>query len=78
MYGTSKAQISEMQSQGLIPILDIDIQGTEKFLKVYPESNTLFIFPPSIVELQARLEKRGTETDESMKIRMTNARKEIA
>jgi len=62
MYGTSKKQIELMQQNQRIPILDIDIQGTEKFLKVYPQSNTLFLFPPTIADLQARLEKRGTET----------------
>lgn len=77
MYGTSKKQIADMQAKKLIPILDIDIQGTEKFLKVYPNSNTLFLFPPTLAELQARLEKRGTETKESLETRMNNATREI-
>ena len=62
MYGTTKKQIAEIQKAGKIPILDIDIQGTEKVLEVYPNSNTIFVYPPTVRELQARLVKRKTET----------------
>ena len=37
----------------------------------------MFLFPPTVPELQARLEKRGTETAQSIEVRMTNAKKEI-
>lgn len=52
LYGTSKTQIKETQASKKIPLLDIDIQGTETFLESFPESNTLFIFPPSIETLE--------------------------
>ena len=76
-YGTAKRQIKAIQDEMKIPLLDIDIQGTEKFVSVYPETNTLFIFPPSFDSLKTRLEKRGTETPESLKKRLGNSGKEI-
>ena len=47
-------------------------------MKVFPETNNLFVFPPSIQDLEARLTKRGTETPESLKTRLGNAIKEIS
>ena len=52
MYGTAKSQIRSIQAAGKIPLLDIDIQGTEDFLRAFPETNTLFVFPPSVSTLQ--------------------------
>ena len=77
MYGTSKSQITHISDQKQIPILDIDIQGTEKFLKAFPETNTLFMFPPSIADLEKRLTARGTETAETLKTRLGNSVIEI-
>ena len=77
MYGTSKSQIAAIRDAGKIPLLDIDIQGTEKFVKAYPETNTLFVFPPSVDALKTRLEKRGTETAETLATRLGNATKEM-
>ena len=57
--------------------MDIDIQGTVKFCKCFTNTNTLFVLPPSIEELEARLRKRGTETEESLKTRIGNSTIEI-
>jgi len=77
LYGTEKIQIEEMEKEELIPILDIDIQGTEKFLKVHPEANTLFLFPGKVEDLRKRLIRRKTETEESLELRMKNAHIEM-
>jgi len=61
-----------------IPLLDIDIQGTHKFIKAFPESRTMFILPPTVGDLEKRLITRGTETPESLKTRIGNAKAEIA
>ena len=47
-------------------------------MKVFPTSHTLFILPPSIEVLKDRLTKRGTETPEKIKTRLTNAITEIS
>ena len=59
-------------------MLDIDVQGTENFLKAFPETNTMFIFPPSKDALEKRLRARGTETEATLKTRIGNANAEMA
>lgn len=73
MYGTEKAQIAEFSKNNIIPLLDIDIQGAKKVYAAFPDSNFIFICPPSFKILKERLLFRGTETEESLKIRMKNA-----
>jgi guanylate kinase len=77
-YGTSKKQIRDTQASKKIPLLDIDIQGTETFLESFPESNTLFLFPPSTEILEQRLRSRGTDKEEDIQMRLSNARTEIS
>ena len=77
LYGTSKSQIMQIQEEERIPLLDIDIKGTQKFLRAFPEAHTIFIFPPSIEELEDRLIARGTETQNSLRIRMSEAKNEV-
>jgi len=77
MYGTSKSYIQKIQQENKIPVLDIDVQGALKFQKVFPDSNYIFILPPSIAALRERLVKRGTETEKSLETRLTNAGHEI-
>ena len=70
-YGTLKSELRRIWSKELIPVLDIDVQGTIHVQKEYPV-NSLFIFikPPSIEELKRRLESRGSEDKESLHARI--------
>ena len=77
MYGTAKSFIKSIQEKGQIPLLDIDVQGTVEFVKAFPETHTLFVFPESYDVLKKRLESRGTETPETLAKRLGNAGKEI-
>lgn len=76
-YGTSKNYIKQIQDSRKIPLLDIDIQGTYKFLKAFPQTRTLFIFPPSVKVLKERLTGRGDTTEEAMVKRLANAVSEV-
>lgn len=67
-----------MRSEGKICILDIDIQGVQKVKKSPLECKYLFIAPPSLEMLHARLRGRGTETEEKIAVRMKNATAELA
>ena len=60
-----------------ILILDIDIQGALYIKEKGIDANYIFITPPSIDELKKRLEERGTETEESIKLRIWNAKREL-
>ena len=78
-YGTLKSELRRMWSKELIPVLDIDVQGTIHVQKEYPV-NSLFIFikPPSIEELKRRLESRGSEDKESLHARISKAAYELS
>ena len=76
-YGTAKSQITKIQGEERIPLLDIDVQGALKFSKVFPNSNFISILPPSIDNLRQRLLGRGTETEETLRTRLGNAQSEM-
>ena len=59
-------------------MLEIDMQGGMNVRKAYPGTVCVFIDPPSWDVLVARLEGRGTESEESMRIRLQTARWELA
>ena len=58
--------------------MDIDVQGYELVKKAYPDITTgIFVTTPNQEVLKQRLQSRGTETEESMKVRMFNAIREM-
>jgi len=75
-YGTPKFFIEQKLKEGKDVALDLDVFGKINFDKVYPQAVGILILPPSMDELEKRLKARGTETKESLKVRMKNARKE--
>ena len=77
-YASPLKDLDEMLSQGLIPVLKIDVQGALSAMKLRPDATTIFILPPSEQELESRILGRGTETPEAISTRLENARKEIA
>jgi guanylate kinase len=76
-YGTEKKQVEEVIARGCICILDLDVQGALNVKRLYPDSVTVFIRPPSLEELEKRLKSRGTEVDEEIDVRLGNAKKEL-
>lgn len=77
-YGTLKSTIEANLQQGFGVVLDIDVQGAESLRQAFPsQAVTVFIAPPSLDELEARLRARGTDSPESVARRMANARHEM-
>ncbi|SCX77430.1 guanylate kinase [Desulfoluna spongiiphila] len=72
-YGTSLETLEATVAQGIDVLLDIDVQGARQMCEALPECVTIFIMPPSVDELRARLEKRGTDSPETIEKRMANA-----
>ena len=58
-------------------VLDVDVQGAFKLREVYPEAITIFVLPPSVAALRRRLKRRGTESEEQLKVRFQNAQREM-
>lgn len=76
-YGTPRYYVEDMVEEGKDVILEIDIQGALKVKEVYEEGVFIFIVPPSMEELQNRIKKRGSETEESLIKRFKSAYKEL-
>lgn len=78
-YGTLKSELERIWKENKVPILDIDVKGAIHVQQQY-KKNTLSIFiePPSIDELEKRLESRGTETKKSIVARVNKAAYEIS
>ncbi len=76
-YGTPKKILEEKMNEGINVILEIEVQGAMKVRKLVPDAVFIFIVPPSISELERRLRKRGTETDDVIAKRVAEAAGEI-
>lgn len=72
-YGTPRQPIDKIRRQGGVMLLDVDIQGAGRLKKEYPEAISIFVLPPSQAILRRRLKRRGTETNQQLKIRLDNA-----
>jgi len=80
-YGTLKATVKNALAQGTDVLLDIDVQGAATIRKtddamVRDSLVDVFIMPPTIEELEKRLRKRGTETEEQVQQRLRTGREE--
>lgn len=76
-YGTKKAFVEKCLSRGENLILEIDTKGALNVKKLMPEATLIFIAPPSIEELEARLRGRHTETEEAIQKRLASIKSEI-
>ena len=76
-YGTPKSFVEDMLRQGKRVLFDIDVFGKVNFDKVYPEATGILILPPSEEELERRLRGRGTDSEEVIRVRLENAKKEM-
>lgn len=75
-YGTLISELENAKEKNLI--FDIDVIGGLNIKRKFKDQSlTIFIKPPSIVELEKRLKKRNSETDSSIKIRIDKAKNEI-
>ena len=77
-YGTPLRPVQEMLAAGRDVLFDIDVQGAAQLSLTLPEARFLFILPPSLAELERRLRARGTDSEDSIRTRLANARAEIA
>lgn len=76
-YGTSFSELKRHTSQGMDVILDVDVQGAKNLKHSLPDVTTIFILPPNLAVLTARLTQRATETAEQLATRLANAKHEI-
>ena len=76
-YGTPKKEVEDSLNKGLNVILEIDWQGAMQIKRERPECLMLFIIPPSKEELMFRLRKRGTDSNNEIRLRFDEALNDI-
>ena len=74
-YGTLRSELEEAP-QGIV--LEIDVQGARQVRETLPEATQVFIAPPSVEVLRERLEGRGSDSPEQVKVRLAEAEGELA
>ncbi len=77
-YGTARTETEALLAQGRDVILDIDWQGARQVRAAMPAAKSVFILPPSRLELERRLKQRGTDADSVIAQRMALARDEMS
>ncbi len=77
-YGTLKSTVRKELSEGHDLILEIDVQGCLQAMAQDPTVTGIFVSPPSRENLEKRLRDRGTETEESIRVRLNNVASEVA
>ena len=77
-YGTLKSTVQKELAEGHDLILEIDVQGCLQAMAQDPTVTGIFVSPPSRENLEQRLRRRGTETEESIRVRLNNVARECA
>lgn len=76
-YGVPKQPVKQAMDKGRDAIVKIDIQGAATIKKIIPQAVFIFLMPPSMEELAARLKQRHTESDFDLDLRLKTAEEEI-
>ncbi|MBN1878975.1 guanylate kinase [bacterium] len=76
-YGTSRKDLKSLLDAGYDVVLDIDVQGALQMKRIYRDAVYVFILPPSVDVLEERLRARQSETEENLRRRLINAKREI-
>lgn len=78
LYGTPKQPIFEQVQTGHTVILEIELEGARQIRKTAPDALQIFILPPSMAVLEARIRKRGQDRPDAIARRLDRAKVEVA
>ena len=76
-YGTPKKAIADRIERGTSVVLEIDVNGADQVVKLFPDAVRIFVMPPTMAELEKRIRLRGRETEEEIVQRLAKAKEEI-
>lgn len=76
-YGTPLKEVERLRNEGKNVVLEIEVDGCQQVVEKVPDALTIFIVPPSLEELEARIRGRATESEEVIEGRLSKARKEL-
>jgi guanylate kinase len=77
-YGTSQAWIRTQRAAGRDILLEIDWQGAQQVRRIFTDTVGIFILPPSITELERRMRRRGQDSEEVVRRRLSVAADEMS
>jgi guanylate kinase len=77
-YGTPIAPVQAQIDRGNSVILEIELAGARQVAKIFPTAIKIFILPPDLTTLEARIRDRGTDSPAAILARLEQARVEIA
>jgi guanylate kinase len=77
-YGTLRSELERHIAAGHPVVLEIEVQGARQVRLTLPEALQVFIAPPSLEALRARLVGRGTDDEEQVAARLRTAEEELA
>ena len=76
-YGTLWSEVDVAQQLGKWSLLEIDVEGAQSVMQMYPSAVTIFVTLPSLDEYERRLRGRGTESEAVLQRRLQTAREEL-
>lgn len=76
-YGTLKSFVFDNINKGINVIAILEVKGAIEVEEVYKDAISIFVMPPSYNELEKRLRKRNTNSEEDIKKRLLIAKEEI-
>ena len=77
LYGTARQNLEKAWSARLFLVMAIDVQGMRTLCRLYPDSCTIFVLPPSLEELRLRIHERDMGQTQNLELRLQNAQREI-
>jgi len=77
-YGTPRQPLEEQIAQGKTVLLEIEVVGAKQVQQTFPAARRIFILPPSVEVLEARLRSRGTDDQTAIAKRLAQAKTELA
>ena len=77
-YGTSRIAVEDLLASGLNVLLDIDWQGAASVRRIMRDAVSITVLPPSVQELEQRLRRRGSDSEDVIQSRMLQAMDEMA
>ncbi len=76
-YGTPRSFVENTLAEEKDVFLEIEVQGALQVMEKFPNAVSIFLVPPRFEDLEARLRKRGTESEEILQKRLSKARDEM-
>lgn len=76
-YGSLRQPVEEALQSGRDVLMELDIQGAQQVKKAFPQAVLIFIVPPSLEELDSRINRRGKDSAETIRKRMNSAPAEL-